>query len=218
MKYLHLSRNQKFFLYLFFQAFLITVNYFFYRYPSLGEYFYYTILVTPLIELLIFGFFSGGGESIRRAFHSFYWFIFFLSVLVFWAYAIFVVEINIATPELVYLIEIIYFPSFVEQFNFSVIGVEVGSTVLRRGSAALLSVIFYGLYYFVILINDTRGFPGVYFWFFILDSVGVGIIYIFLYTSTRSIWVPMILEVSLLMSVIFIPPLPAAFFYTFVPS
>ncbi|MGP6240101.1 hypothetical protein ACNF40_06785 [Cuniculiplasma sp. SKW4] len=213
-----ISYRERFSIYIAFQFFLIIVNFLFYKYPQNGVYFYYTILLTPLIELFLFGFVFKNGNSVLKSFKSIYGFILFLSVLVFWAYAIFVVEVNISLTEITYLMEIIYFPVFVEQFNFSVIGVEIGSALLRRGTAAFLSVIFYGLYYFVILINDARGFPGIYFWFFILDSVGVGVIYIFLYTVSKTIWVSMSLEISLLMSVIFIPPLPAAFFYTFVPS
>ena len=213
-----LSKEKMFTIYIFFQISIIFVNYLFYKFPLDGSYFYYTILVIPLIELFIYGFALNGGKNILRAFGSIYGIILFLSVLVFWSYAIFIVDVNISMAEITYLIEIIYFPAFVEQFNFAVIGVEIGSTLLKRGTASVLSAFFYGLYYFVILINDARGFPGIYFWFFILDSVGVGIIYIFLYTSTKSIWVSMSLQISLLMSVIFIPPLPAAFFYTFVPS
>lgn len=213
-----ISDRGRFSVYILFQLFLIIINFFFYKYPQNGAYFYYTILAIPLIELFLFGFIFKNGNNVLASFKSVYGIILFLTVLVFWAYGIFVVEVNISSTEITYLMEIIYFPVFVEQFNFSVIGVEIGSTLLKRGTAAFLSVIFYGLYYLVILINDARGFPGIYFWFFILDSVGVGVIYIFLYTASKSIWVPMSLEISFLMSVIFIPPLPAAFFYTFVPS
>ncbi len=218
MNHLNLSNRGRFLLYIFFQFSIILTNYIFYRFPDEGVYAYYTIQAIPLIELLSFGFLIQGGKSVLKSLSSILWISVFFFGIVFWAYAIFVTQVNITHEELLYLIEIIYFPAFVEQFNFSVIGVEIGSTILKKGSAALLAVFFYGLYYFVILINDVRGFPGIYFWFFILDSVGVGIIYITLYSVSKSIWLPMIVEISFIMSVIFIPPLPAAFFYTFVPS
>ncbi len=218
MNHLNISNRGRFFLYIFFQCLIILTNYIFYRFPDRGVYAYYTIQAIPLIELFSFGFLIQNGKSVLKAFSSILWISVFFFGIVFWAYAIFVTQINITQEELFYLMEIIYFPAFVEQFNFSVIGVEIGSTILKKGYAALLAVFFYGLYYFVILINDMRGFPGIYFWFFILDSVGVGIIYITLYSVSKSIWLPMLVEISLIMSVIFIPPLPAAFFYTFVPS
>jgi hypothetical protein len=138
------------------------------------------------------------------------------STFVIWVYIILILELGSA--EISYTFESLYYPSFFEQAIFAMIGIECLGIYLRRGTSIILSAIFYEAYYFVVLINSLPGFPGIYAPFFVIDSFAVGIIYIGIYSVTRSIYFAMALQLSLILMAIFIPPIPAAFFYTLVPS
>lgn len=194
----------------------ILLNFLTYRFTFLSKYLFYIIVIEPLFSLTFLVLYGKNGKTIIKGISSVKWIVLLISVAFVWAYIVLVLKLGPA--EINYLLESLYYPSFFEQTIFALIGVETLSLYFRRGTSILVSALFYEAYYFMVLINALPGFPGIYFPLFILDSFAIGLIYIGIYSVSRSIYAAMALQVSLLMMIVFIPPIPAALFYTFVPS
>ena len=194
----------------------ILLNFLTYRVTFLSKYLFYIIAIEPLFSLTFLALYGSNGKAVIKGLASVKWIVLLISVAFVWAYIVLVLKLGSA--EISYLLESLYYPSFFEQTIFALIGVETLSLYFRRGTSILVSALFYEAYYFMVLINALPGFPGIYFPLFILDSFAIGLIYIGIYSVSRSIYAAMALQVSLLMMIVFIPPIPAALFYTFVPS
>ena len=194
----------------------VILNFFTYRFSNYGRFFFYIILIEPVFSIIFLALYGLNRKKILKGLISVKWIILLFSAIFVWAYIVLVM--NLGSTEVTYLMETLYYPSFFEQTIFALVGIETLSLYFKRGTSIIISALFYEAYYFVVLINSLPGFPGLYFPLFILDAFAIGLIYIGLYAVSKSIYVPMTLQISLLMMIVFIPPLPAAFFYTLVPS
>ncbi|MHB1440587.1 MAG: hypothetical protein ACYCSO_05980 [Cuniculiplasma sp.] len=194
----------------------IVINFSIYRFSNLGSYLFYMILIEPIFALIILAIYGANGKRILQGVISVKWGLFLVTVIFIWTYIVLVMKLGLT--EVKYLFESLYYPAFFEQVIFAMIGIETFSLYLRRGTSIILSAIFYEAYYFVVLINALPGFPGIYAPLFVLDSFAIGLIYIGIYALSKSVYAAMALEISLIMMIVFIPPIPAAFFYSLVPS
>lgn len=199
-----------------FMGIAILINFLTFEYVNIAYILHYILMPLPVIELYIIIRYTELKSKIVSSLLSVKWIIFLISVMIIWAFALLVDLQGIGSVE--YIFESFYYPGFTEQVIFSMLGVETLNLYLRRGSAMILTLIFYWAYYLVILPNSLLGFPGLYLSYFVLDVFGVMSIYVASYGSTRSIYLAISIQISLLMVSFFVPPLPAAFFYTFVPS
>ena len=209
-------------IYLLFQFSFIALNYYENRYTDISIQMQYIQYLLPLVEILIFSLYYKGIGDPLKSLLSPIWFVVLVSVAIVWVF-IFnsyhsVYSIYAPNTDTLYMLQILYFPCFVELFNFSSIGVGIGKLFMKKGTAIIVSAIFYSLYYYMYLINAYSGYPYPYDLYFMLDAFSIGIIYIGLYVLTYSIYPAMTLQMSLILLGLFSPPFPPSFFYTLVPS
>lgn len=199
-----------------FMGIAILINFLTFEYVNIAYILHYLLMPLPVIELYIIIRYTELKSKVVSSLLSVKWIIFLISLMIIWAFVLLVDLQGIGSVE--YIFEAFYYPGFTEQVIFSMLGVETINLYLRRGSAMILTLIFYWSYYLVLLPNSLLGFPGLYLPYFVLDVFGVMSIYVASYGSTRSIYLAISIQISLLMVAFFVPPFPAAFFYTFVPS
>ncbi len=199
-----------------FMGIAILINFLTFEYVNIAYILHYILMPLPVIELYIIIRYTELKSKVVSSLLSVKWIMFLISVMIIWAFALLVDLQGVSSVE--YIFESFYYPGFTEQVIFSMLGVETLSLYFRRGSAMILTLIFYWSYYLVLLPNSLLGFPGLYLPYFVLDVFGVMSIYVASFGSTRSIYLAISIQISLLMVAFFVPPLPAAFFYTFVPS
>ncbi len=211
-----ISRKQTFVLGIGFMFLAVLLNFLTYEYVNSASFLHYIVLILPLAELYFIIRYTDLNKTIIKALLSAKWIIFLITVIIVWAFILLVNLQGMSSVE--YIFQSFYYPGFTEQVIFSMLGVETMSLYFRRGSAMVLTLLFYWSYYMVILPNSLAGFPGIYLPFFALDVFGVMAIYIACYGATKSIYLAISIEISLLLVSYFVPPIPAAFFYTFVPS
>lgn len=194
----------------------VVINFLTFEYIYAAAILHYTLLPLPVIELYIIIRYTELKSKIVASLLSVKWILFLITIMIVWAFALLIDLQGMSSVE--YIFESFYYPGFTEQVIFSMLGVETLSLYLRRGTAMIVTLLFYWSYYMVILPNSLPGFPGLYLPYFALDVFGVMAIYIASYGSSKSIYLAISIEISLLMVSFFVPPIPAAFFYTFVPS
>ncbi|MGP6220760.1 hypothetical protein [Caldiplasma sukawensis] len=195
----------------------IMCNFFIFRFPDYATVItYYILYPLPIISILLF--YIMEKEKVIKSYLSPYGIIFLFSVLIVWIYLELV--FGYGNSLISYSLSSIFYPSFVELTIFAFISVEILSNYVDRGKATFLATILYFLYYFSVLINSLPGFPGIYFPIFMLDSFAIGLVYITIYSITKTIYFSVALEISLLIIINFYP-LPVwfpALYYTLVPS
>jgi hypothetical protein len=211
-----ISKSKTLILGIFFMSLSVVINFLTFEYIYAAAILYYTLLPLPVIELYIIIRYTELKSKIVASLLSVKWILFLITIMIVWAFALLIDLQGMSSVE--YIFESFYYPGFTEQVIFSMLGVETLSLYLRRGTAMIVTLLFYWSYYMVILPNSLPGFPGLYLPYFALDVFGVMAIYVASYASSKSIYLAISIEISLLMVSFFIPPIPAAFFYTFVPS
>ena len=216
------ARYLVFMIYLLFQISFIALNYLENRYTGIAVTMQYIQYILPVAEILFFSFYFRGIDDPLKSLLSPIWFVVLAGVAIVWVFVFnsyhSAYSVYAPNTDTFYMFQILYFPCFVEMFNFSSIGVGIGRLFMKKGTAIIVSAIFYSLYYYMYLINAYSGYPYPYDAYFMLDAFAIGIIYIGLYALTYSIYPAMTLQMSLILLGLFSPPFPPSFFYTLVPS
>ncbi len=209
-------------LYFAFQLSFIVSGYIMNRFTSMANSVQLVEYLIPILEIFVFIILYRGISAPLKSIISPFWITILLSVLIIWSFIFFMYrdpfEIFLPFADLMYMFQILYFPAFVETFNFAAIGVGVGRLFMKKGTAILVSALLFAIFYATYLVNQIPGYPFPYDYYFMLDVFAIGLVYIGLDVITDSIYPSVALMLSLALLGIYTPPFPASLFYTLVPS
>lgn len=211
-----LGKRQTLMVVISFMCSAIVLNFSIFKFPDDAQVFGYIMMIMPILELFILIKFTSLRNGIVSSLLSWKGLVLLFSVTTIWEF-ILLIDLQ-GRQSIYYEMQIIYYPGFFEQVTFSMLGTEGLGLYFRRGTSLMISVLFYFSYYLMILLNSLSAYQGVFAPYFILDIFGISSIYVACYGFSKSIYLAIIIQVSLLLLEYFIPPLPSAFFYTFVPS
>lgn len=139
--------------------------------------------------------------------------IILLAILTGWyyAYALY----GIATS---YLTTVLYAPVLLEELNFRYVVMEYIGKVMKAGSAVIAQAALYTIFYLSVLIATPGAYPGLYYWFFIIDLFSIGLIYGVVYLLRKNIYIDVALHFTLWAMIPFTPLWLAWLPYSMAPA
>lgn len=126
--------------------------------------------------------------------------VIFISILSIWLY---VYAITRNGPD--YVFQTLYYPAFLEEFNFRFLIIRFLSRYVGLGRSIVIQAAIYAAVYSNFLVYSPAGYPGMYSFFFVADNFAMSIIYGAIYYLRRNIYFDLTIHLSLYVMDVFLP-------------
>ncbi len=178
--------------------------------PSLSATLYYLYLfIVPLLLVATIASDHGLLRDAVRSIENKDWALLVTAIFV-WAY---IFALNKFSP-----FDIFYGIAIIDEINFRFLVFGILSRYVRREYAVIIQAVMFMLLYLNYLLIEPAAYPGLYAPLYVVDMFSMGILYGVLAYLRRSIYLDLILHLSLFDMVYFSPPIPGWIPYLMLPT
>lgn len=155
--------------------------------------------LTPVLFVIMSYFLADVKISLKQVFLS-KDIVIFISVLSAWLY---IYAITRSGTD--YVFQTLYYPAFLEEFNFRFLIVRFLSKYIGVGRSVIIQAVVYAAVYSSFLVYSPAGYPGLYSFFFVADNFAMSCIYGGIYYLRKNIYIDLSLHLSLYVMDVFLP-------------
>ncbi|MCL4451702.1 MAG: hypothetical protein M1327_03635 [Candidatus Thermoplasmatota archaeon] len=178
--------------------------------PNLSATLYYLyLLIVPLLLIITIGSDHALVKNALRNIESKDWTV-FVTALFIWGY---IFAFNKFSP-----FDMFYGIAIIDEINFRFLVFNMLSRYIRREYAVVIQAVLFMLLYMNYIIFEPGGYPGLYAPLYVVDMFSMGILYGVLAYLRGSIYLDLIIHLSLFDMVYFSPPIPGWIPYVMLPT
>ena len=148
------------------------------------------------VELLVFTYLPYTRHGMLRSLSSWKGFIVMAAVIFSWIYAI---EIIVPGTSVSYIFMNLFVYVCFYELNFRLVFIEVIGKRTGMETSSILSAITYTVFFSLFLYEYILGYPGIYSFYFVIDTFSTGLILSAVYYFTKSVYFTIPITFSLFM-------------------